>query len=269
MNKQLERPKIGIPTYDIQKTSASSVVDLYLNSVDIAEAEPIPSPSSPADFYFNSVDAAGGEPIPFYPGEHDLTKRLECLDGLILPGGGDISPTWYKGSSHPAIYSLDLERDTFEMKVAQFALDNHIPVLGICRGLQILIVLSGGTLIPHLPDEYEGVHRIDPEPEQRNPTKHMVKITKSNSSLASMVKSSKFSVVSWHHQGVRTVPSDWRVVAHAVEDGLIEAVEHKKHPWAIGVQWHPELSLNQVEHQQIFQSFVEAASAKHLRYRLN
>jgi putative glutamine amidotransferase len=91
----------------------------------------------------------------------------------------------------------------------------------------------------------------------RKATEHMVTI-KSQSRLANIVQKTEISVVSWHHQAVGTLPSGFCAVAHAVEDGVIEAVEHQFHPWAIGVQWHPELSANDPNHQRIFRGFIEA-----------
>ncbi len=234
-------------------------------------------PFSLPSVYIDAVRAAGGTPILLPPGETDTARILEPLDGLILSGGGDINPQWYKGCDHPSIYSVDGDRDAFELQLASFALENHLPVLGICRvalenhlpvlgicrGLQILIVASGGTLIPHVPEVYgtSVLHRIDPEPGRRLPTEHMVKIDV-ESRLANCIQNTQISVVSWHHQAVHKVPSGWRVVAHALEDELIEAVEHEHHPWAIGVQWHPELSVNDPNHQRIFQAFIQATHTK-------
>ncbi|MGJ5676539.1 MAG: gamma-glutamyl-gamma-aminobutyrate hydrolase family protein [Nostochopsis sp.] len=223
------------------------------------EASPFSLPAA----YLDAVRAAGGTPILLPPGETDPAILLEPLDGLIISGGGDINPKCYNGLHHPSIYSVDCDRDAFELKLAQFALENHLPILGICRGLQILIVVSGGSLIPHVPDVYgtSVLHRLDPEPGKRIPTEHQVKIHK-DSRLANFIQQTHISVVSWHHQAVHKLPPGWRAVAHAVEDGLIEAVEHEDHPWAIGVQWHPELSTNDPNHQRIFQAFVEATQNK-------
>ncbi|OUL25259.1 gamma-glutamyl-gamma-aminobutyrate hydrolase family protein [Nostoc sp. 106C] len=224
------------------------------------DAIPFSLPSA----YIDAVRAAGGTPILLPPGETEPGRLLEPLDGLIISGGGDINPVWYKGSDHPSIYSVDGDRDAFELQLAKFALEHHLPVFGICRGLQILIVASGGTLIPHVPEVYGNsvLHRLDPEPGRRLPTEHMVKINAA-SRLADCVQNTQISVVSWHHQAVHQVPSGWRVVAHALEDEVIEAVEHEHHPWAIGVQWHPELSAaNDPNHQRIFQAFVQATYTK-------
>ncbi len=237
MSKKIRPALIGITTYGRK------------------EAIPFSLPSA----YLDAVRIAGGVPVLLPPGDSDPAILLEPLDGLIISGGGDISPEFYNGDTHPTIYSVDSERDIFELSLAQFALKNHIPVLGICRGLQILTVVSGGTLIPHVPDVYgtSVAHRLEPEPGKRLPTQHMVKIN-SESRLAKVIQKTQIPVVSWHHQALHTLPSGWRAVAHATDDGVIEAVEHQYHPWAIGVQWHPELSVNDPNHERIFKAFVQA-----------
>lgn len=210
--------------------------------------------------YINAVRASGGIPILLPPEEIYPALVLDPLDGLILSGGGDIDPACYNGFAHPTIYSVDRERDAFELQLGKFALERHLPILGICRGLQILIIACGGTLIPHIPDVYgtPALHRLEPEPGRRLPTEHLVRIDV-ESLLADCLQNSYISVVSWHHQVVDKVPLGWRVVAHVSDDGVIEAVEHEHHPWAIGVQWHPELSILDPNHQKIFQAFVQAA----------
>lgn len=238
MSKKSRKPLIGITTYGR------------------LAALPFSLPSE----YIDAVRASGGIPILLPPGEIDPVLVLDKMDGLILSGGGDIDPDCYNGFAHPTIYSIDRERDTFELQLAKFALERHLPIFGICRGLQILIVTCGGTLIPHIPDVYgtSTLHRLEPEPGRRLPTEHLVRIDV-ESRLAECVQNSHISVVSWHHQAVDKVPSSWRIVAHTSDDGVIEAMEHEHHPWAVGVQWHPELSISDPSNQKIFQAFVQAA----------
>ncbi|GJD18439.1 peptidase C26 [Rivularia sp. IAM M-261] len=222
-----------------------------------------PIPFSLPSTYLDSVRKAGGTPVLLPPGESNAATLLKRLDGLIITGGGDIDPTLYNGAAHPMVYSVDNERDAFEINLAKFALENHIPVLGICRGLQILIVASGGTLIPHIPDEYgtSVSHRLEPEPGIRKSTEHDVTIT-ANSRLGKLIQKTHISVVSWHHQAVGILPSNWRPVAYSVEDKVIEAAEHIHHPWAVGVQWHPEMSQNDPNHERIFKGFIESTYSK-------
>ncbi|NMF67009.1 gamma-glutamyl-gamma-aminobutyrate hydrolase family protein [Brasilonema octagenarum] len=247
MSQESKPPQIGITTYGRQQATAVSTLSAYSNA----------------------VQAAGGVPVFLPATEVDPLKLLEPLDGLILSGGGDIDPVFYNGSFHPKIYSVDSHRDVFELQIARFALDNHIPVLGICRGLQILIVVSGGTLIPHIPDKYgtSVLHRQEPEPGLWQSTEHIIKINP-NSRLAKLIQKTQISVVSFHHQAARKIPPGWHAVAYALKDGVIEAIEHEHHPWAIGVQWHPELSPNDPNHQRIFQGFVQSTlSRKNLKIR--
>ncbi|MBF2064965.1 MAG: gamma-glutamyl-gamma-aminobutyrate hydrolase family protein [Calothrix sp. C42_A2020_038] len=218
-----------------------------------------PIPFSLPSTYLDSVRKAGGTPLLLPPGDSNPATLLKRLDGLIITGGGDINPALYNGTDHPMVYSVDNERDAFEINLAKFALENEIPVLGICRGLQILVVASGGTLIPHIPDEYgtSVAHRLEPEPGIRKATEHNVVITP-NSRLGKLIQKTQIPVVSWHHQAIGKLPSNWRAVAHASDDKVIEAAEHLHHPWAVGVQWHPEMSQNDPNHERIFKGFIES-----------
>jgi putative glutamine amidotransferase len=206
--------------------------------------------------YVNAVRSSGGLPILLPPGEpEEGAAILERLDGLIFSGGGDIDPGAYNGLLHPKVYNVDPERDRFELALSQVALGTDIPVLGICRGLEVLAVATGGCLVSHLPDEYGEVvlHRA----EQALPIQHSIQIAP-ESFLATVTGATEATVVSWHHQATSTVPLGWRVAASA-PDGVIEALEHLRHPWAIALQWHPELSINDPLQQRIFRAFIEAA----------
>ena len=205
------------------------------------------------------VRLAGGLPVLLPPDESVYCAAiLEVVDGLILSGGGDLDPATYHGSVHPTISNVDPKRDAFELKLARLALNSNIPVLGICRGLGVLNVVSGGSLIPHVPDEFG--ETVAHTGESNQTVEHQIQ-TEPFSRLASVMGATVATVVSGHHQSVRSVPSGWRVTARA-DDGVIEALEHEHHPWALAVQWHPELASDDLQQQRIFQSLVEAA-----RYR--
>ena len=208
--------------------------------------------------YVEAVRSAGGIPVLIPGGEPDSSTILSRLDGLILSGGGDIDPEIYNGKSHVTIYNVDRERDRSEISLAQLILSTNIPVLGICRGLEVLVVATGGSLIPHLPDEVGEVviHRAH----QSSAIEHSVKIA-ANSHLAKIVGATELKVMSWHHQAASIVPQEWNVTAQAA-DGVIEALEHKHHPWAIALQWHPELAIDDPLQQRIFQAFIHATSTK-------
>lgn len=208
--------------------------------------------------YVDAVCKAGGVPLLLPPVQTDLALLLEPLDGLVFIGGGDIDPAVYQGLGHPKVYGVDTERDTFELALAKLALDTDLAVLGLCRGLQVMVVASGGNIIPHLPDEYgeDIIHRAAKDLPQ---AKHTVEL-QPGSRLAAMMGATEVTVVSLHHQAVRNVPPGWRVAGWA-PDGLIEALEREHHPFAIAVQWHPELSPDDPDHQNLFRAFIEAARA--------
>ncbi len=202
-----------------------------------------------------AVRLAGGLPVLLPPGEPDPAAILEFVDGLIFSGGGDLDPLTYNGSAHPAVRMAGSTRDVFELALARLALKASIPVLGICRGLGVLSVVSGGNLVAHIPDEFGEVvaHSIAPT----QTVEHPVQIEPS-SQLSKVIGATQMTVVSGHHQAVRTAPLGWHVAAHAA-DGVIEAIEHKHHPWAFALQWHPELAINDPQQQRIFHALVEAA----------
>lgn len=203
--------------------------------------------------YLDAVRAVGGVPILLTPGETKVASVLGILDGLILSGGGDIAPDVYDGDPHPRVDRVCCERDRFEVELAQLALGTRIPILGICRGMQVLQVASGGKLYSHVPDHFQGVDHFNPP--DRQPIRHPVRVMP-GSRLGAMVGLEHFSVVSWHHQAIEQVALGWRVAAVA-EDGLIEAMEHETQ-WALGIQWHPEYSAYEMGHWRIFAAFVAA-----------
>lgn len=206
--------------------------------------------------YVDAVQAAGGTPILLPPNQPHPEALLNVLDGLVLSGGGDINPDLYEGLPHHSIYGTDEDRDTFEFALTQVALKSTIPVLGICRGMQMLTVASGGSLVAHVPEVYGDriPHRLD---HPRRPIPHEVFLTP-ESRLAEILGTEALSIVSWHHQAARSVPLGWRLAAQAA-DGVIEALEHLQHPWMMALQWHPEMSADHPAHQRLFKSFVMAA----------
>ncbi len=211
--------------------------------------------------YVDAVRRAGGLPVILPPGEEAVAQVLSLLDGIILSGGGDIAPEFYGGTRHATNYLVDLERDSSEIALARSLVTQDMPLLGICRGTQVINVALGGTLIEHLPDVVgEAVlHRAPP----RVPVDHAVAIDP-DSRLASVVGGSQLSAASWHHQAIRQPGTGLHVVAHA-PDGTIEAVEIPEHPWLIAVQWHPELTAAADPVQQrLFDGLVEAARRRKL-----
>ncbi len=206
--------------------------------------------------YVKSIRNAGGVPILLPAGETNLAAIVELLDGILLPGGGDIMPQLYGSANHEAVYGISPDRDSWEISLAKAAIANQIPLLGICRGLQVVNVAFGGNLHLHLPDQFSD--RLPHRSELPiGCTQHSVKIS-SPSRLQQALQVSETTVTSWHHQAIDQPATDWQVVAIA-EDGVIEAIEHKNHPWAVAVQWHPELSPECEAQQSLFKAFVQAA----------
>lgn len=209
--------------------------------------------------YVDAVRRAGGIPVLMPPGEQPPEAWLGLLDGLVLSGGGDIDPARYGGSRHETIYNVDHERDAFEFALVGQALARRMPLLGICRGLQVINVHLGGTLHEHLPDVYgETVaHRAPP----REPTPHALRIV-AGTRLAGLLGREEVEAASWHHQGAKTLGQGLVPAAHA-PDGAIEAIELPGHPWLIAVQWHPELTAACDPLQQgLFGALIEAAAAR-------
>jgi putative glutamine amidotransferase len=231
----MQKPVIGITTYGRDENKRFSLPAVYVDA----------------------VRRAGGIPVMIPPGEDDLSELLPILNGVIFAGGGDIDPERYGGARHETNYNLDDERDKSELDLARILLrQQDLPILGICRGTQIINVALGGTLIEHLPDVVgeETLHRAPP----RLPTTHEVTVS-ANSRLAKIMGQTEVMPTSWHHQAILEPAPGLKVVASA-PDGTIEAVEMPDHPWLIAVQWHPELSADsQPEQQQLFDELVVEA----------
>jgi putative glutamine amidotransferase len=219
-----------------------------------ARAGQPPSFSIPTG-YVDAVRRAGAVPVVFPPGEPEPSRLLDTVAALIVSGGGDINPNAYGGRQHETVYSVCEERDTFEFSLTRAALnDTRIPLLCICRGLQVLNVVCGGTLHVHLPEHFGEriAHRLPP----RDTSVHMVEI-EPDSRLAQILGTTHTEVRSWHHQAIDRIGDGLRPVAWA-EDGVVEAVEHVEHPWCIGVQWHPEMQLEDPAQQRLFRALIGA-----------
>lgn len=210
--------------------------------------------------YYTAVEAAGGlsVSIPITADPSTATRSLERMDGLILTGGPDICPGFYGQESTPGIRDIDYNRDVVEIALVQKALAMGLPVLGICRGVQLINVALGGTL-------HQDVSRVFPEVlehVQRAPKKvntHQVHISE-NTKLISILDDPSVWVNSHHHQAVAEPAPELTVSARA-KDGVIEAVENSDHPFFVGVQWHPEGAWRvDASAFKLFQSFVEAAA---------
>ena len=205
--------------------------------------------------YVDAVARAGGTAILLPPWRESADRVLGIVDGLILAGGGDIHPAVYGGSEHPTVYNVSRDRDAFELELTRRAIAQpDLPVLAICRGMQVLNVALGGDLEVHLPDVHGEtvVHRLPP----REPTFHPVRV-EAGGVLEYIYGRAEFPVCSWHHQGVRRLGSGLRPIAHSA-DGVIEALVSDEHPFVLGVQWHPELQVaDDPLQRRLFEALVE------------
>jgi putative glutamine amidotransferase len=203
--------------------------------------------------YSQAVEQAGGIPVilPLTSDRSILRHFVDTCDGLLLTGGGDVNPARYGGTKHPKIFGVDDERDAMEMILLEQAAKKDWPVLGICRGIQIMNVAFGGTLIEHLPGHSNPqpdaiAHRLQWEKPEQLP-------------VCGAVNSS-------HHQAVKKVAGLFRVVARAGD--VVEALEWPGRRFFAGVQFHPErLVKKSAECRQLFRALIRAASSAPVRSR--
>jgi putative glutamine amidotransferase len=184
----------------------------------------------------------------------DEVEALDDACGLVLSGGGDVDPALYGQSPHPRTYNVTPRRDRFELELLQAALDRDMPVLAICRGMQLLNVFLGGTLEQHILDVPGRLEHDRDRP--RAEDAHDV-LTAAGSELT-LLLGDRAPVNSHHHQGLDVVAEPLEEIAHA-PDGVLEGVVSRAHSWVLGVQWHPE-AMVPIDRRQtaIFTAFVEA-----------
>lgn len=206
--------------------------------------------------YVRAVTLGGGIPIliPAILPEEDLNELYSQVDGILFSGGGDISLKYFNGEDHPKISDVDDARDITELSLLKQSVEDGKPLLAICRGVQVMNVALGGTLYTHIPDQFPNALHHDNE--EFTEIIHPVNVDET-SRLAEIFGETLLNVNSLHHQGLKDVAPSLRVVGHA-PDGMIEAVELPDHPYAMGVQWHPEWLTDQPVMRRLFKSFVEA-----------
>lgn len=205
--------------------------------------------------YVSALHRAGVRPV-ILPGfaTDDPAGLLEGFSGLMLAGGGDVGPHHYGAEPHPSIYGVDAGRDDLELALVRAAVAARLPVLAICRGLQVVNVACGGTLWQHLP-EVEGWD-VHGDPTAKRSTRHDVEV-KPDSRLAAAAGGQRLEqCVSHHHQGVADVGEGLMPVGWAA-DGLIEALEPAGDGWMLAVQWHPEVTAaDDAAQQRLFDAFA-------------
>ncbi len=195
-----------------------------------------------------------------------VNDALADASGLLLTGGDDVAPSRYGEEPHPAVVQVAPERDEFEIALIREARRRRLPIFAICRGLQVLNVACGGTLIQDIPSQVQGAldHKLATPPHQAFDLAHEVWLEK-DSLLASLMRerlsdADSCQVNSRHHQAPKTVAPGFKVSATA-PDGVIEALEDPTGPFCLGVQWHPENFWRTGEFRPLFEGFAAAAAA--------
>ena len=232
----MARPVVGITTYVEQAQWGHWNLEAALIPYD----------------YVRALERAGARVLLVPPDAEGIEETLDALDGLLLSGGNDLDPQSYGAEAHPETNGLRPERDGGELALLQAALERDMPVLAVCRGLQVLNVARGGDLVQHLPEqvgheEHRAVKGVFSD--------HGVRVDES-SRLGAVIGGEVPAVKSHHHQGLGRVGEGLRETAWA-EDGTIEAVEDPEKRFAVGVLWHPEAG----DDAKLFEALVAEARA--------
>lgn len=227
------KPIIGLTMYDIDK------------KLDINNA------------YLHSIEQAGGIPICIPNAtEETVEALLSVVDGLLLIGGEDLDPFLFGEEPHQKIGRVVHERDVSDLLLMKHAFDKQMPILGVCRGAQVINVAFGGTIIQDIPSQVENAigHK---QLSKRGALAHSVEVL--TPKFKEIFGDDSFRVNTFHHQSVGKL-GEGLVLSAVAKDGVIEGIEHESHPYCVSVQWHPEelAPLGDVYAQRLFRSFVEA-----------
>ncbi|MBP3041310.1 gamma-glutamyl-gamma-aminobutyrate hydrolase family protein [Bacillaceae bacterium Marseille-Q3522] len=243
------RPLIGITGYYVTSTEMGTNrlrgvagQDIALYSYD----------------YVKSLQRAGATAVllPIDEEKNHAGSLLDRLDGLLLAGGSDVNPYLYGEAPSPYLGSVEQERDEFEFALMQEALERNFPVLGICRGIQVIAAATGGTLYQDLEKELGPEYVHSRKQFRRWQGSHSVTVSEDSKVFAATGQTSLI-VNSYHHQAVKTLGKDFKATAYSF-DGVIEAIESEVHDYIAAVQWHPEMMSEKNPLQQgIFQHFVD------------
>jgi putative glutamine amidotransferase len=194
--------------------------------------------------YVEAVQSAGALAVMLPPDERlldDPDDALDLVDGLMLAGGADIDPATYGEPAHPATVDTVPERDRFEIALVRAAVERDMPVLGICRGMQLINVAYGGTLLQHLPERF-GHHEHLRVAGTFDGADHDVELL-DGSLAARAAGETHHATKSHHHQGVDRLGEGLSITGNSAMDGLPEAIEMPDKHFVLGVQWHPEADL--------------------------
>jgi putative glutamine amidotransferase len=213
--------------------------------------------------YVKSVSLAGGDPWELSCAADPVEAVVSSCAGLLLPGGADVGPERYGETRHPAVTDVDAARDDYEIALVRAALAADLPVLAICRGLQVMNVAAGGSLIQDIPSQVGTVvpHQV---PTPKDGIAHDVAVV-SGSRLAGLmggaVVDGRLPVNSRHHQAVQRIAAGFIVTAEAADD-VIEALERPQSRFCVGVQWHPENFVDSGTFLPLFAGLIAASQTR-------
>ncbi|WP_433296883.1 gamma-glutamyl-gamma-aminobutyrate hydrolase family protein [Actinoplanes sp. CA-030573] len=239
----MRRPLIGMTAYAQQVQYGSN--DLMAGMLPMS--------------YVRAVHATGGRAVLITPDDPD-TDVLDSLDGIVFSGGGDIDPAYWGAERHPET-DVDPVRDEAELMLMRAALDADLPVLGVCRGMQVMAVAGGGTLHQHLPelighDRHRAAAGTDPLAADASAFGRHDVVVRPDSRAFDLL-GERLTVNSFHHQAVDD-PGKFQAVGWCPDDRVIEIIEHPEHSFALGVQWHPERTSD----LRVFAALARAAGAR-------
>ncbi|WP_304507118.1 gamma-glutamyl-gamma-aminobutyrate hydrolase family protein [Anaerotignum sp.] len=201
--------------------------------------------------YISAIISAGGYPVMLFP----QPVMPPFIDGIVFTGGGDIDPLLFHEEPLRESGEISPLRDDFELSLCHLAIQNNIPLLGICRGMQIINIALGGTIFQDISVQTSSTLKHSQQAPRGYGT-HSI-IMEKNSLLSSLWGKEKATVNSFHHQAVAVLGDGLRISAKS-QDGLIEAIEHIENPFVLGVQWHPE-AMKGEDQRKLFSAFLSAA----------
>ena len=233
------------------------VIGILGNYSVVSSTNPPPERFFVNKTYMDAVRLHGGLPLilPCVEEEALLEACIDMCDAILLPGGIDVDPVFYGEDPHQKLGMVQTDMDESAFKLLKFAFERKMPVLGICRGEQVLNVALGGSLYQDIPANYEKQAILHEQKAHTSMALHSIKIEK-GTLLHDILGTEEIRVNTYHHQAVKALGKDLVASAHA-PDGIIEAIESKDKT-ILGVQWHPELMIHRhVEMNKIFVHFVQ------------
>ena len=218
--------------------------------------------------FINSIEYAGGIPLilPYVREIEDIRAQINACDGIMLCGGMDIHPIYYGEEPHAKLAFVNSKEDEYQIKVTRMTLNLYKPILGICRGHQLLNVVCGGTLYQDMSEVPKCTIKHDQISKRHEPY-HSINIVE-NTRLEEILGSSTL-VNSLHHQCIKELGADLKVTAYA-KDGVIEAIEMPERDFVMGFQWHPEeMAAHGDENMlNLFKEFISKSTKKEIEYNI-